>query len=65
MQTQAVDNITAINDIRRRMASGVISYDQAKKEAAPVIERINAKAKEIAKRHGKRPQTVSFAAIMR
>lgn len=65
MTNRAIDNRTQLYDIRKRMHSGQLTYDQAKVEAAPVIARINEQAKAIAKKHGKRPQTVSFAAIMR
>lgn len=61
----AADNREKIADIRRRMQAGQINYDQAKAEAQPVIDAINSKAKLIAKKYKKRPQLVSFAAIMR
>lgn len=65
MTNQAVQNREQLQVIRRRMVQGEISYAEAKELAAPVIADINAKAKEIAKKYGKRPQLVSFAAIMR
>lgn len=65
MTTTAADNREKLYGIRKQMLSGQITYDEAKELAAPVIEAINTKAKEIAKRHGKRPQLVSFGAIMR
>ena len=65
MTTTAADNREKLYGIRAKLVSGRITYDEAKAEAAPVIEAINLKAKEIAKKHGKRPQTVSFGAIMR
>lgn len=61
----AIDNRQAIANIRRRMLGGVISYEQARAEAQPIIDGINAQAKIIAKRHGKKPQVLYFAAIMR
>lgn len=65
MTTTAAENREKLYGIRKQMLSGQITYDEAKEQAAPVIKAINDKAKEIAKRHGKRPQLVSFGAIMR
>lgn len=65
MTSTAAENRDKLYGIRKQMLSGQITYDEAKEQAAPIIEAINTKAKEIAKRHGKRPQLVSFGAIMR
>ena len=51
--------------IRDELFVGNISYDLAKKQAAPYIDAINRKSAEIAKKHGVRPQKVTFQAIMR
>jgi hypothetical protein len=59
--TQAIKNQEAIADIQRRMASGELSYDQAKAEAQPIIDGINAKAAEIAKKYNLRAKKISFA----
>lgn len=63
--TPAEQNRAKMQDIRRRMLSGKISYEQAKAEAEPIIEAINEQAKVIAKKYNQRPAKVSFAAIMR
>jgi len=63
--TEAAQNIEDINSVRRRFVSGELSYDEAKAAAQPTIDRINDRAKAIAKKYNKRPQLVSFAAIMR
>jgi hypothetical protein len=65
MSDTAADNRAKMQDIRRRFVSGVISYDQAKAEAEPIIAAVNERAKEIAKKHNQRPTKLSFAAIMR
>jgi hypothetical protein len=65
MTDQAIKNQTDMEDIRKRMLSGVISYDQAKAEAAPIITAINAQSAIIAKKYNKRASKLSFAAIMR
>lgn len=62
---KAIDNREKIKDIRRRMVTGVISYEQAKLEAQPIINDINAKAKELAKKYNMKASKVSFAAMMR
>ena len=61
----ATDNRLLMQDIRRRMLNGELSYDEAKTEAAPLIEAINARSAVIAKRYDQRPTKLSFAAIMR
>lgn len=66
MKEQALQNRERLYEIRRKMLSGEISYEQAKEQASPVIKAINEKAAEIAKKYGKRSvPRVSFAAIMR
>ena len=62
----AAKNREDIADIRRRYLSGQITREQAKLEAAPVLERINTKMQEIAKKHGKRNYPkLDFIGIMR
>lgn len=65
MTEQAINNREQMQGIRRRMLSGAITYEQAKAEATPLIEAINAQAKVIAKKHNVKASRVSFAAIMR
>jgi len=52
-------------DIRGRLLVGALSYEQAQKEAAPIIKSMNEKAKAIAKKHGKRFKGFSFSSLMR
>ena len=54
-----------IFDIRGRLLIGAISYDQAQNESAPYIEAMNAQAKAIAKKHGKRFTRFTFSSLMR
>ena len=64
--TLATDNRTAIADIKRRYAMGEISRDEAKQLAQPVIDVINLKQAEIAKRYGKKNyQKMDFIGLMR
>jgi hypothetical protein len=55
----------ALDDIKQLLLFGSISYDEAKRRAAPHIAAMNTKAAEIAKRHGVRPRLVNFASFMR
>jgi hypothetical protein len=63
--SNAVENQARLQDIRRRMLSHEISYDQAKAEAQPIIDDINAAANQLAKKYKMRAPKLSFAAIMR
>ena len=54
-----------IEDVRRDYLRGTISYEEAKMKDAPIIERMNEKAREIARKYGRKPQVFSFAALMR
>lgn len=54
-----------LDKIRHSLASGSISYDEAKIKAQPIIEVMNNKAKEVAKQFGKKPIKFSFASLMR
>jgi polyhydroxyalkanoate synthesis regulator phasin len=62
---KAVDNQAKIQDIRKRMLSGEITYDEAKAEADPIIDEIYERAKVIAKKYNQRATRLSFAALMR
>jgi hypothetical protein len=50
---QAVKNRQAIADIKRKYLSGEISRDEAKQLAQPILDRINARAIQIAAKHGR------------
>lgn len=65
MTTEAAQNREAIAQIQTRLALGQITYDQAKEQAAPVIARINDRAKEIAKKYGKSHHEITFKELMR
>lgn len=59
------DTLNALNEIKYKLKIGVISYDEAKQRAAPLIYAMNEKSKEIAKRHGVKPKKITFAGFMR
>jgi hypothetical protein len=55
----------ALRNIQMWMGMGAITYDKAKEMAAPYIEAINEKAKEIGKKYGLKPRLITFASFMR
>ena len=61
----AVHNRIQIADIKRRYLSGQITREQAKQEAAPVIERINLKGAEVSKRWKRKFSPQTFIGLMR
>ena len=62
----AATNRIEIDDIKQRYLTGQITRQQAQQEAKPIIERINARQQEIARKHGKHnyPKT-TFIGLMR
>lgn len=62
---EGTNNQIAIRDIKRRLWTGEITYDEALAETKVICDRINAKAKEIAKNLGVRPRLVNPRAILR
>lgn len=64
--TSAIDNRTAIADIRKRYATGEISREEAKQLAQPVLDSINLKQAEIAKKYGKKNYSkMDFISLIR
>ena len=51
--------------IKFKFYTGQISYYQAKEEAQPVIDEMNAKGKEIAKKYNQRFKPFTFSSLMR
>lgn len=62
---QARKNLEDIREIKISLALGYITYDEAKKEAKPIIERINKRGREIAKKYNKNYYDLTFSEIMR
>jgi hypothetical protein len=54
-----------LRNIQMWMGIGAITYDRAKEMAAPHLDAINVKAREIAKKFGLKPQLITFASFMR
>ena len=49
---EAINNREMLATIKRRLGSGKITYDEAVTEATEICDRINVRAKEIAKNLG-------------
>lgn len=62
---EGMNNQAAIGEIKRRLWTGEITYDEALAETKVICDRINTKAKEIAKNLGVRPRLVNPRAILR
>jgi len=65
MIPEAVKNREAIANIKRRYSLGLITREQAKKEAKPIIQRINLRGQEIVKKHQVKYYPVDFVNLMR
>jgi hypothetical protein len=52
-------------DLRGRLLAGQISMEDAEREAAPTIAKMDASARMVAKKYGKRFAGFSFAALVR
>ncbi len=65
VSNEAVSNREMITDIKRRYALGIITREQAKIEAKPVIRLINKKGQEIALKHKVKYYPVEFVNLMR
>ena len=51
--------------IRRDMMNGVLTYEEAKEKAQPIIDEMNDLARGIAKKYGKKHQDFTFSKLMR
>jgi len=54
-----------IQPIKYAFISGEISYEKAKELATPIINTYNEKAKVIAKKYGKKANTLTFTGLFR
>lgn len=65
LSEKANQNRDTIERIRHRLNAGTISYDEARAEAQPVIDEMNARIIEIGKEFGIKPKLLSFKGLMR
>lgn len=54
-----------IKEIKMNLTLGVITYEQAKQQAEPIINEMNKRGKEIAKKHNQRFKPFTFTGLMR
>lgn len=54
-----------IEQIKIEMMYGHLTYDEAKAKAQPIIDEMNKKAREVAKRWNKKHYNFTFPALMR
>lgn len=54
-----------IDVIKAMLMNKEITYDQAKKMAMPIIDMMNKKSEEVAKKHKMRPKYFNFSGLMR
>lgn len=55
----------ALYEIKMKLLSGLITYDEAKAQAKPFINALNEKGRQIAKKHGRRFVETTFSQQMR
>jgi hypothetical protein len=60
-----MDDRAKIFNIRGRLLTGALTYDEAKAEVSPIIEAMNKRARDIARKHGKRFIGFTFSGLMR
>ena len=65
MSDDAIRNRARIEEIKRLYAIGQIDREEAEKRAQPVIDAINKRGAEIAKKYKKSYAPVSFIGLMR
>ena len=54
-----------IEHIKFKLKTGQQTYYEAKEEAAPIIEEMNLKGREIAKKYNQRYKPFTFSSLMR
>lgn len=54
-----------IEQLKFLLVTGRITYDEAKEMAEPIIEKMNERGKEIAKKHNQKFRPFTFTGLMR
>lgn len=54
-----------IDEIRGALVHGELSYDEAQVKARPIIDEMNRRGQEVAKKYGKSFRPFTFASLMR
>ena len=63
--TRAKYNLEAVASIKARLNMGVITYDQAKEELLPIINKMNEVGQAIAKKYGKKYKPFTVTGLLR
>lgn len=61
----ANDNMEKIAEIKRLYNTGEITRDEAYERAQPILDEIDKRGREIAKKHGRKYVKLSFVSLMR
>lgn len=59
------ETLNQLNEIKYKLHIGIISYDEAKSRAKPLLKIMNEKALEIAKKYNIKPKKFTFSSFMR
>lgn len=65
MTEQARKNREEIGNIKLALNLGQLTYAEAKEQAKPILDEINAKSRELAKKYGRSHRNLTFEEIMR
>ena len=65
MGEEAKQNREDIIEIKKALALGYISYDEALEKVRPIIDRINKKGEQIAKKYNRGYNKITFQELMR
>ena len=65
MTDKAKANREAINKLKLALNLGQLTYAEAKEQAKPILDEINAKSRELAKKYGRSHRNLTFEEIMR
>ena len=52
-------------DLRGKLLTGQVTYDEAIKIAQPVLDEMNKKGEMIAKKHGKKYRKITYISVFR
>ena len=59
------ETLEALNEIKFKLHIGIISYDEAKQRAKPLLKIMNDKSIELAKKYNVKPKKITFSSFMR
>ena len=65
MTEKARANREVINKLKLDLNLGRLTYAEAKEQAKPILDEINAKSRELAKKYGRSHRNLTFEEIIR